>query len=142
LACSSSNRAAETPVVTRNIRTAVQDGVVHDTVGPHGSARSTLLYREPNGQQVKRPALGAEGFVLDHYDRSATDHYLKAVGDRLFEAFGSTPPHAIFCDSLEVYLSDWAPDLLEEFQRRRGYDLTPYLPRWCGHWRVNGTGPS
>ena len=32
---------------------------------------------------VKRPAVGAEGFVLDHYDRSAIETHLHAVGDRL-----------------------------------------------------------
>ena len=26
------------------------------------------------GMQVKRPAVGAEGFVLDHMNRAATDH--------------------------------------------------------------------
>ncbi len=40
--------------------------------------------------QVKRPAVGAEGFVLDHLNRAATDSYLKTVGDRLFQAFGTT----------------------------------------------------
>jgi hypothetical protein len=27
-----------------------------------------------------------------------------------------------------VYDSDWTPDFLSEFEKRRGYDLTPYLP--------------
>ena len=44
------------------------------------------------------------------------------------QAFGSNPPYAIFCDSLEVYDSDWTGDFLEEFQKRRGYDLKPHLP--------------
>jgi hypothetical protein len=52
--------------------------------------------------QVKRPAVGAEGFVLDHMNRAATDAYLKTVGDRLFQAFGNNNrPYSIFCDSLE-----------------------------------------
>ena len=80
------------------------------------------------GMQVKRPAAGAEGYVLNHLDQQATDQYLKNVGDRLMQAFGSTPPYAIFCDSLEVYNQDWTPDFLEEFQKRRGYDLKPHLP--------------
>src|SRR5262249_7441918 len=88
------------------------------------------------GMQVKRPAVGAEGFVLDHLDRAATDNYLKQVGDRLLQAFDNQPPHAIFCDSLEVYNSDWASDFLAEFQQRRGYDLKPHLPAL-----VNDLGP-
>jgi hypothetical protein len=80
------------------------------------------------GMQVKRAALGAEGFVLDHFDRQAAEIHLHAVGDRLMTAFGTHPPYAIFSDSLEVYDSDCTGDLLEEFRRRRSYDLTPYLP--------------
>jgi len=79
------------------------------------------------GQQVKRPAVGAEGFVLDHYDRGAIEHHLRVVGDRLMQAFGNTPPYAVFSDSLEVYGSDWTADLPEEFRKRRGYDLIPLL---------------
>jgi len=80
------------------------------------------------GQQVKRAAVGAEGFVLNHYDAQAVDRYLRNVGDRLMQAFDADRPYAVFCDSLEVYNSDWTPDFLQEFQRRRGYDLRPYLP--------------
>lgn len=84
------------------------------------------------GMQVKRPAIGGEGFVLDHLSRTATDNYLKRVGDRLMQAFGNRPPFAIFCDSLEVYNADWTGDFLEEFQKRRGYDLKPWLPALAG----------
>jgi glycosyl hydrolase family 106( putative alpha-L-rhamnosidase) len=79
------------------------------------------------GMTVKRPAVGAEGFVLDHYDRNAIETHLHAVGDRFMEAFGEHPPYAVFSDSLEDYGSDWTGDLMEEFRVRRGYDLTPYL---------------
>jgi hypothetical protein len=79
------------------------------------------------GMMVKRPSVGAGGFVLDHYDRAATEEHLRAVGDRLLSAFGDQPPYAVFSDSLEVYASDWSPALLAEFQRRRGYDLRPHL---------------
>ncbi|MHB1021710.1 MAG: glycosyl hydrolase [Acidobacteriaceae bacterium] len=80
------------------------------------------------GQQVKRAAVGANGFVLDHFDHAAIEDHLHTVGDKLMQAFGSQPPYAVFSDSLEVFGSDWTPDFLQEFQKRRGYDLTPYLP--------------
>ena len=81
---------------------------------------------------VKRPAVGAEGFVLDHYDRAAIDNHLKFVGEKLLGALAKTPPYAVFSDSLEVERSDWTPNFLAEFQKRRGYDLTPYLPALAG----------
>src|ERR1017187_6139984 len=73
---------------------------------------------------VKRAAIGAEGFVLDHYSRAAIDEHLKSTGDLLMRAFGKNPPDAVFCHSLEANASDWSADFLQEFQRRRGYDLT------------------
>lgn len=79
------------------------------------------------GQLVKRAAVGAEGFVVDHYDRTAVLAYLDSTVARLMQAFGSHPPYAIFSDSLEVFASDWTQDLLAEFRRRRGYDLMPNL---------------
>ena len=80
------------------------------------------------GMMVKRAALGAEGFVLDHFDRAAIEIHLQAVGDSLLSVFGNNPPYAVFSDSLEVYGSDWTRDLLQEFKKRRGYDLVPVLP--------------
>ena len=78
--------------------------------------------------KVKRASAGAEGYVLDHYDGAAVQSYLHDVGDRLLRAFGPNPPTSVFCDSLEVFGSDWTTDFLEEFAKRRGYDLKPLLP--------------
>ena len=80
------------------------------------------------GQMVKRAAVGAAGFVLDHYDKNAIEGHLKDIADPLMQAFGDHPPYSVFSDSLEVYGSDWTADMLSEFRRRRGYDLTPHLP--------------
>jgi hypothetical protein len=79
-------------------------------------------------QQVKRAAVGAEGYVLDSFSHDAVASHIHAVGEPLVKAFGNTPPYAIFSDSLEAYGSDWTPKLPEEFNKRRGYDLIPHLP--------------
>jgi hypothetical protein len=50
------------------------------------------------------------------------------VAEPLMKAFGDTPPYAVFSDSLEVYGTDWTDDFLEEFRKRRGYDIAPHLP--------------
>lgn len=97
-----------------------------------GSHTVLFFIASRTGQQVKRAGVGAEGFVLDHYDLAAVEHHLQAVGDRLMQGFGDNPPYAVFSDSLEVYGSDWTEDFLSEFQKRRGYDLTPYLPALVG----------
>ena len=96
--------------------------------GSDGEQRALFFISSRTGMMVKRPAAGATGFVLDHYDSAAIKNHLHAVGDRLLSAFDDHPPYAVFSDSLEDYASNWTPDLLAEFQRRRGYDLTPLLP--------------
>ncbi|SEK00515.1 alpha-L-rhamnosidase [Sphingobium sp. AP50] len=95
-----------------------------------GSARDALIFiAGRTGQQVKRPAIGAEGYVLDHIDPAAIANHLRVVGDRLLEGFaGDPPPDAIFSDSLEAYGSSWTGDLPAEFKKRRGYDLMGHLP--------------
>ncbi len=109
----------------------VRDGRLD--LDPQQQPRTALFFfSSRTGMTVKRPAIGAEGFVLDHYSQQAIDTHLHAVGDRLLQAFNEYPPYAVFCDSLEDYGSDWTPDLLQEFRTRRGYDITPYLPALVG----------
>jgi hypothetical protein len=98
------------------------------TVEPSQSPRVALFYFAGHTrQQVKRAAVGAEGYVLDSMSHDAVATHLKAVGEPLVNAFGTTPPYAIFSDSLEAYGSDWTPALPVEFRKRRGYDLLPHL---------------
>jgi hypothetical protein len=79
-------------------------------------------------QAVKRAAFGAEGLVLDHFARPAIDQHIADVATPLLDTFGDQPPYSVFSDSLEVYCSDWTPNLPAEFLKRRGYDLIPHLP--------------
>lgn len=96
---------------------------------PAGQERELLaFYAGHTHQQVKRAAFGAEGPVLDHYNRAALERHLSVLGDSLLQAAGPGNVTTAFCDSLEVFGSNWTPALLSEFQRRRGYDLTPHLP--------------
>jgi hypothetical protein len=106
----------------------IKDGVLQLPANLDGAQEILFFISSRTGMQVKRPAIGAEGFVLDHLSRPAIDSYLNKVGDRLMQAFSESPPYAIFCDSLEVYNQDWTSDFLEEFKKRRGYDLKPYMP--------------
>ena len=97
---------------------------------PPGTAPRTALVfiAGHTGQQVKRAAVGAEGWVLDPFSHQAVATHLQAVGEPLLKAFGTTPPYAVFSDSLEAYGADWTADLPAEFSKRRGYDLLPHLP--------------
>src|SRR5260370_19947655 len=92
----------------------------------------TFFISSHTRQTVKRPAVGAEGWVLNHDDQAAIQQHFKSVGEPMLNALAKTPPTAIFSDSLEVYNSDWTGDFLAQFANRRGYDLKPYLPALAG----------
>ncbi len=101
-------------------------GVAHVPAGL-GPRHVLLAHSRLTGQNVKRAAVGAEGLVLDHYSADATRAHLAALGDPILDAVPGELLGSVFCDSLEVYESDWTPDLPDEFLTRRGYDVLPLL---------------
>ncbi len=97
---------------------------------PPGKWRVLAFVRTHTGMQVKRPAVGAEGLVLDHFSREAFAKHAEHVAWRLRRAIGDEygkTVRAMFCDSYEVYRSNWTRALLDEFEQRRGYNLRPHL---------------
>ncbi len=99
---------------------------------PKGTWQVFAFKEIPTGQKVGGAAGAGLQLVLDHMSRQAFGIYAARVGDTARQYDGQYFGHglrAIFCDSLEVsaYLF-WSDNFLEEFRKRRGYDLTPYLP--------------
>lgn len=107
---------------------------------PEGGDRSWTVvasWSHGTGQQVLGEETPRESFLVDHFSRAGLDavedfwrqHLLDAdVRARLRESGGS-----LFFDSLELnrdgnQLRHWTPAFLAEFERRRGYDVEPYLP--------------
>jgi hypothetical protein len=107
--------------VTAEVRTGTPVRV------PQGHVLMSFLM-SPTKMQVKRPALGAEGPVMDHLDPAALKAYLDAVGEKLIAAAPRGAIRTLHSDSMEVFGTEWTPGFLDEFRRRRGYDLSPYLP--------------
>ncbi len=107
------------------------DGILDWDV-PSGTWQLFVFCSVPTGQRVNGGAGTGPQLVLDHLNAAAFAAHAKRVGDNaipyLGQYFGSGL-RAIFCDSLEVEANlYWSDDFLTEFERRRGYDLLPYLP--------------
>lgn len=99
---------------------------------PAGSWQIFLFEQRPAGLRVIGGAGAGPQLVMDHLDRAALDaHWERILGPArqpLAGFFGSTI-RAVFCDSLEVEAElPWSEGFLAEFRKRRGYDLTPWLP--------------
>ncbi len=110
----------------------LKDGIAQ--VPPHSAADAQVVFfvAGRTGMAVKRPALGAEGRVLDHLNPSVVDKFVSQIAIPEIDACSPNPPYSIFCDSLEVAGEDWTDNFLDEFQKRRGYDLRPLLPALLG----------
>lgn len=85
------------------------------------------VFAGKTGQQVKRAAPGGKGYTLDHYSEEALNAYVVPFDKALVGLEGKL--RAIFNDSYEVYGTDFTPHFLQEFEKRRGYDLKKYLPQ-------------
>jgi hypothetical protein len=88
-----------------------------------------ILWQQPSGQKVKRPAPGGEGYMLNLIYSQAISNYLSWFDKANYK--GSLP-RAVYHDSYE-YRSDWSPDFLEKFYKRKGYKLQEYLPYLFRH---------
>jgi hypothetical protein len=96
---------------------------------PEGEHVLYTLVKVTGFQSVINGAPGAAGPVLNHYNREAVEKFLNRMSDHLFPAIqGQKGFRALFCDSMELEGANWCRDFPEEFKRRKGYDVTPYLP--------------
>ncbi len=97
---------------------------------PNGDHILYYLVKLTGYTEVTHGAPGASGPVLNHYNAAAVDRFLNRMSDAITAKIGTMGDHfrAVFVDSLELRGSNWCNDFLSEFQKRRGYDVAPYLP--------------
>ena len=83
-----------------------------------------LAQRLKNGDKVKRPANGGQGWAIDTFNEIITDWYLSEFWKRLGIDEGLL--RCFFHDSFE-YTGDFTTNFTQEFKKRRGYDLSEIL---------------
>lgn len=90
-----------------------------------------VLYQGWHGKMVERAAPGGEGNVIDHFSEEAIKFYLSKF-DSAFNGKDLSNLRAFFNDSYEVDdavgESNWTPNFLDEFKKRKGYNLLQYIP--------------
>ena len=82
----------------------------------------------------------ATGFEVDKLSRTHVQNYVKTYVDMISGALGpyfGKSFRYFLMDSWEASDQNWTEDMISEFQKRRGYDPTPYLPVLTG--RVVGS---
>lgn len=102
---------------------------------PAGRWRIIRYLAVNTGERLKVPSPNSDGLATDHFSEPATVRYINEVIKRLQPAVGDFRKSALkelYLASYEVRGQVWTPAFLEEFRKRRGYDLTPYLPALSG----------
>ncbi len=81
-------------------------------------------------QAVIQGALGANGPVINHYEKAAVQNYLDGFAEKLSGKIGPLNNYfrAFFTDSIELEGANWCSDMFAQFKERRGYDVEPYFP--------------
>jgi len=88
-----------------------------------------------NNARVSTCSDNWKGYAIDVLDSGAFIMYWNAVVKPLIsdagEYAGKTLKY-LHTDSWEIEAINWTPTLMEEFKKRRGYDMLPYLPVLAG----------
>lgn len=87
------------------------------------------------GARTKGSTRAGAGYEVDPFSSEAMDLHFAALARKLIEDAGPQAGKVVryfFIDSWESGPPNWTPRFRQEFQRRRGYDLVPYLPVLTG----------
>lgn len=87
------------------------------------------------GKQVNPAAFGGEGFEVDKLDKNAVtfqfDQCLGGLFAQTSNYLGKTF-EGLLIDSYESDFQNWTSSIPDEFLKRKGYSLIPYLPLFTG----------
>ena len=87
------------------------------------------------GLALRLPSPNSAGLAIDHFSAEATQFHFKYLLDALHRELGDfkdTALRQMYVCSYELSGSTWTSDFLTQFEQRRGYDMTDYLPVLAG----------
>jgi hypothetical protein len=107
-----------------------------DWQAPAGKWRVTRYVVTGTGQPLMRPSPNSNGLMIDHFNADAMRKHLNYFFEKLQNELGDLSKSALkylYTDSYEANSAVWTVKLPEEFEKRRGYSLIPYLPAMQGY---------
>lgn len=112
------------------------DGTL-DWTPPRGRWRVLRLGQSLLGTFNHPAVVEASGLEVDKLDAAAVrryaEHYLGLYRETAgAELLGKRGVRGFLNDSIESGASNWTPRMIEQFERLRGYDPTPWLPTLTG----------
>ena len=98
---------------------------------PEGRWKIIRYVGAPTGQPLQVPSPNSNGRMLDHFSAEATEMHINFFVDKLKKELGTLENRSLkylYADSYEVKSAIWTPTLVNEFEKRMGYSMIPYLP--------------
>lgn len=82
------------------------------------------FYEQPTTQKIN----AGQHYVIDHLSKKGVEACEK-YWEQVWKKNVYPSQESLFCDSLEYQTAlDWSHGFADEFQKRRGYSILPYLP--------------
>ena len=142
LAVPSTGMITEKDVINLNSKMEDSGNLIWDA--PPGEWKIYRFGHTTKGAIIFPAQWQASGLECDKMSQKAVDfhmdHVIGEIRKHLGDLIGTGFTHVHF-DSYEAGMPTWTPKMPEEFLRRRGYDLTPYLVTFAGR-RIGSTEDS
>ena len=107
---------------------------------PEGDYKIVCFVSSKHRLHVLAPMKGAEGLTIDHNRKDAARLFFENAGTPIVEKLGRGRIQSFFCDSIEVNGHNWTDIMYDEFEKRRGYSLRPYIYALWGETRCGYYG--
>lgn len=118
--------------VTKNVG---RDGILRWDA-PEGQWTLLRYVCMMTGEKLKVPGPLSDGLASDKLDPEGTRVHMNHVIAQLRKGLGQNLAESglghLYLPSHEPMGKEWSPGFAEEFRRRRGYDITSYMPALCG----------
>ena len=129
-----SDAIAESDVIDLTTKMSA-DGSLNWTA-PSGEWRIVRFGYSLTGKQNHPASPEATGLEVDKLDATAVknyfENYLNQYKDATGGLMGNKGLQYVITDSYEAGQETWTPKMREEFKKRRGYDLLPWMPVLTG----------
>ena len=125
----------------QDLTAKMQPGGTLEWDAPEGDWTILRIGFTPTGRNNHPALAGGNGLECDKMSRKALDAFwaggIQPIIDKLGPLVGSSLTGSLI-DSYEVGCGNWTAGFENEFQARRHYDLTPYLPAMAGYFVESG----
>jgi hypothetical protein len=135
LAVPGSADVIEDPNAIVDLTSRIGEGGRLDWQVPAGTWTILRFVCANTGLSLRLPSPNSGGLAIDHFNPEATRFHFEYLLDRLHQELGDfrdTALKQMYVCSYELSGSTWTPGFLAQFKKRRGYDMTRYLPVLAG----------